>query len=206
MKPTAALVLALAMSAAACGSSDSAEPLTVAQEWLAAYETGDIDTMRSLMSPDATQLCSTCGYDRAESPYFASGGGFEPDTRDARLLALGDGTLNAVCEAEGATVMCATHRESDFGFFDEAGNPMQGDESAYEFTIEDGVIERFVVTRSGGNLFDFARIDAYEAWLGDTHPDAHSRLFSFGTVLLTTDEQFAEHATYVDEWRSAEGS
>ena len=193
-------LLTAALIVTACAADDATPPLEVAERWMAAYEAGDVTGFSDLMASDAVHLCVRCGYDRAEDPYFGAGGAIAADSRDSRILALGDGALHARCTANGNTVTCETKRISAFGFVDGAGRPVQQDESTYEFTIEDGLVTKYLLTRSSGNLFDFSRLQAYEAWLSEVHPDAHADLFAFGTILVSTETQFAQHQTFVAEY------
>ena len=176
-------------------------PESIAIEWLESYESGDVAHYQSLMSADATFLADD-GYDRAIADYFAEGGvgGANQDARDSRLLALANGSLNAVCSAENNLVSCDTMRISEFGYFTADGEPTQVDTSSYEFTIDDGVITHLTLTRFGGNLFDYGQVQGYRIWLAETHPTAHDELFFQSTILLTTEDQFEQHKTYVVEY------
>jgi hypothetical protein len=198
----------------AIGSSTSTQPatvttettktaMTVAEEWIDAYEVGDVPAYQSLMSQSVTFHCRECGYDRAVTEYFAPVGGAELDARDSRLLALSDGSLNANCSIVPGGVTCETLRESDFGFFTSDGEPTNQDKSVYDFTVEESVITHLTVTRSGGNLFDFSHIQAYRLWLADQYPDAHEELFALTTILLATENQFEQHQTYMAEFLAA---
>ncbi|MGI9584054.1 MAG: hypothetical protein ACR2N7_00510, partial [Acidimicrobiia bacterium] len=147
------VLVAAVVGLVAC--SPAGGELETAEEWLTAYEVGDVARYQSLMSPETTYDCLNCGYDRATAVYFASGGGAEQDVRDSRLIALGQGTLNPSCVADGDLVTCTTERTSMFGYFDADGQPSQVDRSRYGFTFDDGQITHLTVTRTGGNLFDF---------------------------------------------------
>ena len=51
---------ALVFGLTACASSES--PLDVANEWLTAYESGDVSSYQALMDKEATYDCIDCGY------------------------------------------------------------------------------------------------------------------------------------------------
>ncbi len=164
------------------------------EDWFVSYESGDAAAYQSMMSPEMTFLCLNCGYDRTVTRYFDPAGGADLDVRDSRLLALGDGTLNPVCETDDDVVMCATERISAFGFFTEDGEPTQTDRSTYEFVVSDGAITHLTVTRvSSGNIFDFGKIQDYRLWVERTHPDVYDDLFFSSTILIGTDEQWRRH-------------
>jgi hypothetical protein len=175
-------------------------PLEIASAWIAAFEAGDVEGFQSLMHPDATAKCVDCAYDRQETPYFAQIGEGTADVTDSRLLALGNGTLNAECAADGPTVTCETLWSSNFGYFTAEGEPTRQWKLSYEFTIENGLITRRIITNVGGASFDFGRVADYEDWLEENHPEVHAETFAFGTILLTTAEQFALHQEYVPEF------
>lgn len=172
-------------------------PLDVAQSWLAAYQLGDVEAFQELTHPEATALCVQCGYDRQEEPYFAQIGEATADVSDSRMLALANGSIDPTCNADGAVVTCQTLRTSDFGFFSDGGEPKEQMEATYEFTVEDGLVTRRVVTIHFGRPFDWAAVASYEKWLRDHDPAAYGELFAFGTILLTTAEQFERHGEYV---------
>lgn len=173
------------------------DPLSVAEEWLAAYEAGDVAAFQALMHPDATARCVGCAYERREEPYFAQVGEGTSDVADSRLLALANGTISRTCGADGPLVRCDTLRTSDFGYRDDTGKPTQQFDATYEFTIEDGLVTRRILVLHSGHSFDFNVVADYERWLRDNHPDAYAELFAFGTILVTTEEQFAAHGEYV---------
>jgi hypothetical protein len=173
------------------------DPLTVAEEWLAAYETGDVTAFQALMHSDATARCVGCAYERREEPYFAQVGEGTSDLSDSRLLALANGTIERSCAADGSVVSCDTVRRSDFGHRDDEGMPTLQFTATYEFTVEDGLITRRILILHSGQTFDFNVVADYERWLRDNHPDAHEQLFAFGTILVTTVEQFEAHREYV---------
>jgi hypothetical protein len=178
-------------------------PLEIAEAWIAAFEVGDVERFQALMHPDATANCINCAYERQETSYFVQVGEGTADVSDSRLLALGNGTLNAVCEANGSVVACNTLRASDFGHFTASGEPTRQWEATYEFTIEDGFITRRIIINHGGTAFDSGRVAEYEDWLKEHHPEVHAESFAFGTILLTTPEQFALHQGYVPAyWES----
>ena len=129
----AAACVLLSMVGAACSTGIAPEELV--EDWFVSYESGDAAGYQSVMSPDMTFLCVSCTYDRGVTTYFEPVGGAEQDVRDSRLLALGDGKLNPVCDSDGAVVTCATERISAFGFFTDEGEPTQTDRATYEFTI-----------------------------------------------------------------------
>lgn len=168
--------------------------------WIFAFEAGDVATFQGLMHEDASANCLGCGYDRQETAYFGQVGEGTADVSDSRLIALGNGTLNAVCVADGPVVTCETLRSTDFGHFTADGEPERQWNATYEFTIDDGLITRRIITNNGGTAYDSGRVAAYEKWLRDTHPDVHAETFAFGTILLTTVEQFALHQQYVPQY------
>ncbi|MGI9666387.1 MAG: hypothetical protein ACR2N2_04690 [Acidimicrobiia bacterium] len=187
-----AACVVLALGGAACSSGGSVEDLV--EDWFVAYESGDAASYQSMMSREMTFLCRNCGHDRAVTRYFDPTGGADLDVRDSRLLALGDGTLNPVCEADDNVVTCATERISAFGFFTDEGEPTQTDRSTYEFAVSDGAITHLTVTRvSSGNIFDFGKIQSYRLWVERTHPDVYDDLFFSSTILIGTDEQWRRH-------------
>lgn len=158
------------------------------------------------MSADATSDCEGCGYDRAVTPYFAPGGAEFNDTSDSRILALGSGTIEATCSAAGQTATCEARRSSDFDFATDNGEDPSQTTSMYEFTVEDGLIVHYTLTRSDGNLFDFSHIQNYRLWLADNYPQAEQELFASTTILLTTDEQFAQHQQFIAEYMASESN
>ncbi|NND03590.1 MAG: hypothetical protein HKN91_12465 [Acidimicrobiia bacterium] len=175
-------------------------PLEVAATWISAYEAGDVDTFQALMHPDATALCVNCAYDRAEAPYFTQVGESTADVADSRLLALANGSLNADCTADGSLVTCETLRTSDFGFASADGEPDRQWAATYELTVAEGLVTRRVLVHQSGNPFDFGIVAEYERWLKANHPDAHAEGFAFGTILLTTLEQFELHQEFVPQF------
>ncbi len=181
----------------------AATPLQVAMEWITAFEAGDVATFQGLMHLDATANCLNCGYDRQESVYFSQIGESTADVSDSRLLALGNGSLSAVCAAEGRVVTCETLRSSDFGHLTAEGEPTRQWDASYEFTVENGQITRRIITLIQGTPFDSRRIDDYERWLKENLPEAHDEIFAFGTILLSTVDQFAEHQEYVSQYRAS---
>ena len=153
------------------------------------------------MSPDMTFLCVNCGYDRAVTTYFEPAGGADLDVRDSRLLALGDGKLNPVCESDGVVVTCVTERISAFGYFTDDGEPTQTDRSMYEFTVSGEAITHLTVTRgSSGNLFDFGKIQDYRLWVEQSHPDEYDDLFFLNTILIGTEQQWRTHQVLAAEF------
>ncbi len=194
-------LVVLAFGIVGCGSSAGA--LDVAEEWLAAYEAGDASAYQGAMDADATFDCINCGYSRATTTYFATGGGADQDLRDARLLAIAGGTLNPSCETVGDRVRCSTERTSAFGYFDAAGQPTQIDRSIYEFEFEGDRIVHLTVTRQGGNLFDVNKIQSYRSWVAENYPDAHGELFVLGTILIDSDELFTRHQELAMEYFSS---
>jgi len=194
-------LVVLVSGLAACASAES--PLDVADEWLTAYESGDVSTYQALMDREATFDCIDCGYPRATTDYFAPGGGAEQDVRDSRLLALGGGTLSPSCTLAEDTVRCLTERVSAFGYFDADGQPTQVDRSVYEFEFEGDRIVHLTVTRQGGNLFDFNTIQGYRAWVQENHPNDYDELFILSTILIDGDDQFATHQELASEYLSA---
>jgi hypothetical protein len=178
-------------------------PLEIAAAWIDAFEAGDVERFQSLMHPDATANCINCAYDRQEAPYFSQLGEGTADVSDSRLLALGNGALNADCSEEGSVVTCDTLWMSDFGYFTAEGEPTRQWDVTYEFTIEDGLITRRIIINRGGASFDFGRVADYEDWLEKNHPEVHEKTFAFGTILLTTSEHFALHQKYVPEYMAA---
>lgn len=177
-----------------------AKPLEVVTEWITSFESGDVLTFQGLMHPDATAECVACGYDRQETGYFDQIGEGTGDVSDSRLLALGNGSMNAVCAADGVVVKCETLRSSDFGHFTIEGEPTRQLDATYEFAVEDGLITRRVITWNEGAAFDFARLADYKTWLRENHPEVHAEIYAFGTILLTTVEQFASHQEYVPQY------
>ncbi|NNF63065.1 MAG: hypothetical protein HKN07_02290 [Acidimicrobiia bacterium] len=176
------------------------EPLDVAMEWIIAFEAGDVETFQRLMHPDATANCLNCGYDRQETSYFVQFGEGTADVADSRLLALGNGSLNAECNALGAVVTCETRRSTDFGHFNADGEPTLQWNATYELTVENGLITRRILTDNEGSAVDSAKLADYERWLMTNHPEIHGELFAFGTILLSTDEQFTNHRQYVPRY------
>jgi hypothetical protein len=219
------LVAVLALVAAACGGDTPSAPSTstspaptttsarattrpgtapveLVENWFLSYESGDVEGYQSAMSPDMTYLCVQCGYDRALAPYFEPAGGAEQDVRDSRLLALGDGNLNPICDSEGDLVTCVTERISSFGFFTDDGAPTQTDRSTYEFTVSDETITHLKMTRMSGNIFDFSRIQEYQQWVRDSHVDVYDDLFFLATILIGTDDQWRMHQLLAAEFFS----
>ena len=192
---------ALVFGLTACASSES--PLDVANEWLTAYESGDVSSYQALMDKEATYDCIDCGYTRATTDYFAPGGGAEQDVQDSRLVALGGGTLSPSCTLAEGTVQCVTERVSAFGFFDTDGHPTQVDRSIYEFVFDGDRIVHLTVTRQGGNLFDFNKIQDYRAWVLENHPDDYDELFFLSTILINSDDQFATHQELATQYLTA---
>ena len=189
------------MVVAAC--STGAAPDELVEDWFVSYESGDAAGYQSAMSPAMTYLCVNCGYDREVTSYFEPTGGADQDVRDSRLLALGNGRLNPVCESDGVLVTCATERISAFGFFTDEGEPTQTDRSTYEFTIPDEAITHLTVTRvSSGNLFDFSKVQDYRLWVEFSHPDVYDDLFFLSTILIGTDEQWRMHQVLAAEFFS----
>ena len=189
------------MVVAAC--STGAAPDELVEDWFVSYESGDTAGYQSAMSPDMTYLCVNCGrYDRAVAPYFEPFGGADLDVGDSRLLALGDGELNPVCESDGAVVTCMTELISAFGFSTDDGAPTQTNRSTYEFTISDEVITHLKVTRTSKNLFDFSKVQDYRLWVEDNHPDGYDDLFFLSTILTGTDEQWRMHQVLAAEFFS----
>ncbi len=185
------------------GCSMGTAPDELVEDWLVSYESGDVAGYQSAMSPDMTYLCVNCAYDRSVTSYFEPVGGAEQDVRDSRLLALGAGKLNPVCESDGAVVTCMTERISAFGFFTDDGEPTQTDRSSYEFTISDDAITHLTVTRvSSGNMFDFSKVQDYRLWVEDSHPDVYDDLFFLSTILIGTDEQWRMHQVLAAEFFS----
>jgi hypothetical protein len=172
------------------------------ENWFVSYESGDVAGYQSVMSPDMTYLCVQCGYDRTLAPYFEPAGGAEQDVRDSRLLALGDGNLNSICDSEGDLVTCVTERISSFGFFTDDGEPTQTDRSTYEFTVSDETITHLKMTRMSGNIFDFSKIQEYQQWVRDSHVDVYDDLFFLATILIGTDEQWRMHQVLAAEFFS----
>jgi hypothetical protein len=171
-------------------------------EWIAAFEAGKVAEFQALMHPDATANCLNCAYDRQETAYFAQIGEGTADVADSRLLALGNGSLNAACSTAGPVVTCETLRTTDFGYFSADGEPTRQWDATYEFTVENGLITRRIITNNGGTAFDSGRVAQYEKWLEENHPQVHAEIFAFGTILLTTVEQFAKHQEYVSRYRA----
>lgn len=193
--------VAFVVGLAACSSSD--RPIDVAEEWLTAYESGDVNAYQALMDPAATYDCIDCGYPRATTDYFAPAGGAEQDVRDSRLLAISDGTLSPLCSSEGEMVRCSTERVSAFGYFDTDGQPTQVDRSNYEFEFVGDQIVHLTVARQGGNLFDFNKVQGYLTWVQENHPGGYDELFLFSTILIDNDDQFARHQELATEYLSA---
>lgn len=180
-----------------------ADPLVIAEGWLAAYELGDVVAFQALMHPDATARCVGCAYDRSEEPYFAQLGEGTSDISDSRLLALANGAIERSCDADEGTVRCETLRSSDFGYRDAAGAVRLQFDATYEFTIEDGLITRRILILHSGHTFDFGVVADYERWLRANHPDVHEQIFAFGTILLATAEQYELHQQYVPSYLAA---
>ena len=196
---TAAACVLLSMVGAACSTGIAPEELV--EDWFVSYESGDAAGYQSVMSPDMTFLCVSCTYDRGVTTYFEPVGGAEQDVRDSRLLALGDGKLNPVCDSDGAVVTCATERISAFGFFTDEGEPTQTDRATYEFTISGETISHLTVTRaSTGNLFDYSKVQDYRIWVEDRHPDMYDDLFFLNTILIGSDEQWRTHQVLAMEF------
>jgi hypothetical protein len=211
-------VIAIALMLAGCGGDEAASqatatsmtttntviavatPLELANQWIAAFEAGDVATYQGLMHPDAVAACLQCGYDRPETAYFDQIGEGTRDVADSRLLALGNGSLHATCAADGPVVTCETLRSTDFGHHTAEGEPTQQWNVTFELTFEDGLVTRRVLIENEGAEYDRARVAAYETWLRESHPDAHADLFVLGTILLTTVEQFEQHREYVSEY------
>jgi len=186
---------------AACSTGTTPDELV--EDWFVSYESGDAAGYQLAMSPDTTHQCVNCGYDRAVTQYFEPAGGAELDVRDSRLLALGDGSLNPVCESDGAVVTCVTERISAFGFFTDEGEPTQTDRSTYEFTTSGKTITHLTVTRgSSGNMFDFSKVQDYRQWVERSHPDVYDDLFFLNTILIGTDEQWRVHQVLAAEFFS----
>ena len=194
---TASVCVLLSIVVAACSTGTAPDELV--EDWFVSYESGDVAGYQSAMSPDMTYDVNG-DYDRAVVAYFEPAGGAEQDVRDSRLLALGGGELNPVCEADGAVVMCATERISAFGFFTVEGEPTQTDRSTYEFTVSDDSITHLTLTVSSGNLFDFSKIQDYRLWVEDSHPDVYDDLFFSSTILIGTDEQWRMHQVLATEF------
>jgi hypothetical protein len=189
------------MVVVACSTGTAPDELV--EDWFVSYESGDVAGYQSAISPDMTYLCVNCGrYDRAVAPYFEPAGGAELDARDSRLLALGDGTLNPICDSEGAVVTCETELISAFGFSTEDGEPTQMNRSTYEFTTSDEVITHLKVTRKSRNLFDFSKVQDYRLWAEHNHPDVYDDLFFLTTILIGTDEQWRMHQVLAAEFFS----
>jgi hypothetical protein len=190
----------LTIVVAACSTGTAPDELV--EDWFVSYESGDVAGYQSAMSPAMTYDVNG-DYDRAVTAYFGPVGGAEQDVRDSRLLALGDGKLNPVCESDGAVVMCATERISAFGFFTDEGEPTQTDRSTYEFTVSDEAITHLTLTRvSSGNLFDFSKVQDYRLWVEHSHPDVYDDLFFLSTILIGSDEQWRMHQVLATEFFS----
>lgn len=179
-------------------------PLDVAQQWLAAYEAGDVGTFQGLMHADATSLCEGCGYDRATLPYFADGGGAFNDVIDSRTLALGNGVIQADCDDDGVTVVCAVSRTSAFDLAARSEDGQTTAQFTYEFTVDAGLITHYTLVFTGGNFFDFGQIQNYRLWLEDAHPAEAEELFAFTTILLSSDEQFELHKQFFAEYLASQ--
>lgn len=188
----------VAVGVVACSAAEA--NVGTAEEWLIAYEDGDVARYQSLMSPEATYECLNCGYDREMTVYFSAVGGADQDVRDSRLLALGQGTLNPSCVADGDLVSCTTERISMFGYFDANGEPSQIDRPIYDFRFDDGQITHLTVTRTGGNLFDFNKIQSYRRWVEEQHPEEYDELFLFSTILISDDSAFARHKELAEQY------
>jgi len=217
-RPFVAGCIAVAILVTACGSGGTAPsstatsptttttilavptPLELATQWIAAFEAGDVATFQGLMHPDATGTCLKCGYDRPETAYFDQIGEGTRDVFDSRLLALGNGSLDAVCAADGPVVTCETLRSTDFGHHTADGEPTQQWNATFELTVEDGLVTRRIITKNEGVEYDRGRVAGYETWLRQNHPDVHADLFVLGTILLTTVEQFEQHREYVPQY------
>lgn len=191
-------LVAVVVASTACSSGGG--QLETAQDWLTAYEAGDVATYQSLMSPETSYDCLNCGYDRATAEYFGPVGGADQDVRDSRLLALGQGSLNPSCVADGDLVACTTERISAFGYVGADGQPSQIDRSTYDFTFDDGQITHLTVTRMGGNLFDFNKIQNYRLWVQEQHPEDYDNLFLLSTILVDDDSIFALHQELASEY------
>ena len=194
--PSVALAGALLCTALVGCGSDEADPAAVVAEWFRAYEVGDVEGFQSLMSSDATSVCEGCGYERAAVPYFGPGGASANDLTESRILALAGGTLEAACGADGDAVRCSTRRASDFGIDMATGETV----FSYDFTVEDGAITHYTVTREQGDLYDFEQLQDYRLWLENAHPEHIDSLFAFTTILLSTDAQFELHQRFVAEY------
>lgn len=189
------------MVVAACSTGTAPDELV--QDWFVSYESGDAAGYQLAMSPDMTYLCVNCGrYERAVAPYFEPAGGADLDVRDSRLLALGGGKLNPICDSEGAVVTCVTERISAFGFSTDDGEPKQTNRSTYEFTTSGELITHLTVTRTSRNLFDFSKIQDYRLWAEHNHPDVYEDLFFLSTILIGTDEQWRMHQVLAAEFLS----
>lgn len=178
-----------------------ADPLEVATAWVVSFEAGDVAAFQALMHPEAVGHCQNFGYQRAETPYFIGEG--TRDLADSRLLTLGNGSLNAQCTVDGPVVICQTLWTSDFGFTTEDGEPTRQWDLTFELTVEDGLVTRRGLINNGGTSFDREKVAQYERWLKENHADVHVDTFAFGTILLTTDQQYELHQEYVPQfWAS----
>lgn len=185
------------------GAAAETTPLETVTTWIDRFETGDVAGYEALIAEDATFVCIDCSYGNLDQtgPYFPRGS--TEDRGSSGLLGASGGSLNAACSGGGSIVNCDIRVTSAFGFADAAGQPTNEYTARLVFTVEDGLITNYEHRAFAGNLFDYAQIGAYEAWLRDANPAAHDELFAFGTMLTAEAAQVDRHRSLVADWAAA---
>lgn len=205
-RPLRLLIILLVLGGLSLSSCRASEDLvttrdlvSVAEDWFAFFESGQVETYQSLMAADAWWRCDGCKPAIHEGPYFGGRHGADlTDARDSLLLFAASGSITPTCVGEGQDVTCTT-RLTDV-FRERAG--LDAYESRYHFTFDASSITQVVFEPLPPNdrYQTGSEMNAYSLWLQQHHPNQHERLFLVSTMIVEPLERAATHRELIREW------